>query len=135
MPIKYCSKCAGKTEYTAKIPKFCASCGVDFSKAFMPSEVTIAAPISEPIVNKQVIKVRPKIQKANIETEEGEGTDVYDRNDVQSMAYELMASISASDFIIQKAGEAKVTLGSLMNNPEKFQVGERTSDNSQSSSE
>lgn len=133
MPIKYCSKCAGKTEYTAKIPKFCASCGVDFSKAFMPSEVTIAAPISEPIVNKQVIKVRPKIQKANAEIEEG--SDSYDLNDVQAMAYELMASISASDFVIQKGGDAKVTLGSLMNNPEKFQVGQRTSENSQSSSE
>jgi hypothetical protein len=129
----YCPHCAKINEYNVTKPKFCGFCSKEFSKAFSPSEVTIAAPISEPIVNKQVIKVRPKIQKANAETEEG--SDSYDLNDVQAMAYELMASISASDFVIQKGGNAKVTLGSLMNNPEKFQVGQRTSENSQSSSE
>lgn len=133
MPIKYCSKCASKTEYTAKIPKFCANCGIDFSKAFMPSEVTIGTSVPESITNKQVIKARPKIQRANIEGVEVEESDSFDRSNVDYMANELVASLSGSDFFSAKAKEKSITLGDLFKNPEKFDVGQRTAETSQPS--
>lgn len=130
MPAKYCSisSCGAKTEYAIKVPRFCSSCGVEFTKAFSSTPTTPPAsnsPVTvaktQPVVAKRVVNRRPQAEEQESEA----GSDYYDPQEVQERARELAASISANDFII-KNEETKVTLGSLFNNPDAHNVGQRT---------
>ena len=90
MASKYCF-CGAKTEFVSKQPLYCSNCGQPFAKAFgaaLSSSVTHSVPI--------VSKTRtiPHSRPMN----DNEESDNYDQDEVQELANQIAASISAEDF-------------------------------------
>jgi len=128
MLIKYCASCGGKTEYTIKPPWFCGVCGQSFMKAFTQGKSAneIVAPTSKPTapsISRPSTKTRPVRE----DDQDGE-SDNYNESEVQEMARELAASISADDFIIQGDRSKGIKIEDMLNPNKKIDIGQRTSE-------
>ncbi len=126
MPDKYCtsSKCGAKTTYIAKPPRYCATCGWEYAKAFVSDPIiTNAQPIK-----KVLAKNRPPAQEGE------EDMEPLDRDTIAQNAQELAASVRA-DITITTTSPFGVRLGDLFKNPDKFNVGNRTTNSISSDQE
>ncbi len=124
MAAKYCV-CGGKTEYTAKVPTFCSSCGQPFGAAFAKATTTTPITPYPPVVSK-VLVARPVSRGPSPESQEGEETDQYDEHEMMDMAHQLAASLSASDFFSAKPAEDnRYRVGDVLDKTKNVHVGQR----------
>jgi hypothetical protein len=125
MAAKYCGSCSSKTEYAAKIPLYCSSCGQPFSAAFAK---VIPKTISNTSISttSQTIK-RPVKQNLSEEDIENNESDQYDEEEVLNRAQEIAASLSVSDFFSTKqSDERKFSLSDLLDPNKQISVGQRS---------
>jgi hypothetical protein len=131
MLIKYCASCGGKTEYTIKLPLFCGACGQSFIKAFTQNKVSkeVVLPTSKSMAS-SIPKTKTRTRPIREDSEDGESSenDSYNESEVQEMARELAASISADDFIIQGDRSKGIKIEDMLNPNKKIDVGQRTSE-------
>lgn len=149
MPAKYCSRseCGGKTSYEVKAPLFCSHCGIEYTKAFavvaIPTQpletqsVKQGARPAAPISSRNVANYRKPASLRGAPHLDGHGTqddedapiDPWSARTAREQGREIGASISAADFgLTIRAISDTVTIGDLFNNPDRYQVGQRTAD-------
>lgn len=141
MNVKYCASCGGKTEYVAKVPRFCGACGMSYASAFLavpPVQSSPSAPVaprSVPVATRALPSdafvprtnlTRRATQAVNDQDDvSGDETQL---EDVKAEARQIAAAVSPADFGLNliSFGADNVTLGGILQNPERHQVGART---------
>lgn len=147
MPFKYCpvSACASRTEYTAKVPRFCASCGAEFAAAFGSISIPLAAPVrSAPVATRVLPSEKLNLPKRTLHArpapegvEDQEDSDGVRRTDILEEANQMAASINAADFglIIKTDNSPTVKLGAFLKNPDGYNIGVRIAETVQAAPE
>ncbi len=124
MAAKYCV-CGGKTEYTAKVPTFCSSCGQPFGAAFAKA-APVAPTTSYPPITSKIPVARPVRRAPGQDSIEDEELDQYDENEMLDRAHQLAASLSAADFFSTKqADDTGFRLGDVLDPKKQINVGQR----------
>lgn len=127
MAAKYCGQvgCGAKTEYTAKVPAFCSSCGQPFGAAF----AKVAAPsrsTPSPSVTSKASISRPVRRDPSDESVEGDEGEQYDEGEVLDRAQEIAASFSVSDFFSSvPVDDRRLSVADMLDPKKQVNVGIR----------
>lgn len=124
MAAKYCP-CGGKTEYTAKVPTFCSSCGQPFGAAFAKTAPPVRSSPSVSVTSKAVPS-RTLSRGPSPDSVGGDESDQYDETEVLDRAQEIAASFSASDFFSTKqVDDHRFSVADMLDPKKQINVGQR----------